>query len=356
MKYMNARMVARRICCMLALSGLATLAQHTPVAAQPRIIAAPRVLQQAEIQALLEKIQQAATQLDYTGVYTWQQQGDTLQSSRIVHIVDATGERERIARLDGAAREFIRHNEVVQCLVPEKKLVLVEHRRHPRFPGLQFAQAFAQTHDNPNRFTRELAQHYTFSRTRLRQRVAGRTCTQIDIQPKDSLRYGQRLCVDNRSGLLLKHQTLNQHGHVMEQIAFTSLQLGQNVWQEQLTPSWETHGWTRQEIEQEQIDATKLGWHVPLPAGFRYVAQTRRPMPNGPPVMHLLLADGLSAISVFIEPRHGSLKRQPEPSRSAGAVGMHGVRVGAYWLTTVGEVPLPTLKTLAEKVRHVAPK
>ena len=67
----------------------------------------------------LKKVQEAARQADYAGVFTWQQ-GASLQSSRIVHIVDGTGERERVEVLDGAAREFIRHNEVVQCLVPRK--------------------------------------------------------------------------------------------------------------------------------------------------------------------------------------------------------------------------------------------
>jgi len=53
--------------------------------------------------ALLQKIQSAASQLDYSGVFMYQQ-GATMQSTRIVHIVDGTGERERLEVLDGAPR------------------------------------------------------------------------------------------------------------------------------------------------------------------------------------------------------------------------------------------------------------
>ena len=57
--------------------------------------------------AQLQKMQEAARGLDYAGVYTYQQ-GSTILSTRVVHVVDGTGERERIALLDGRPREYIR--------------------------------------------------------------------------------------------------------------------------------------------------------------------------------------------------------------------------------------------------------
>jgi len=310
--------------------------------------AAGRTLSAQELGTLLERVQHAASQLDYAGTFTWQQ-GAQLQSSRIVHVVDATGERERIEVLDGPAREFIRHNDVVQCIVPGEQLVLVENRRTPRFPGLQFIQTLERQAD--------LARRYTFARVPPRQRVAGRICTQIDVRPKDALRFGQRMCVDDRTGLLLRLQTLDPRGQVIEQTGFTSLQFGHKVYLEQLAPSWDTRGpgWKTLHARQDEIDAAQLGWHLPLPAGFRYVTQTSLPTRSGLPVMHLVMADGLSAISVFIESHQGRSRREPVQAASVGAMGMHGVRVGDYWLTMVGEVPLPTLKTLAEKVQYVVP-
>jgi len=315
-------------------------------------IAQAQALNVLDLRALLERVQNAAAQLDYAGTFTWQQ-GSELHSSRIVHVVDATGERERIEALDGAAREFIRHNDVVQCLVPERKLVLTEQRRSNRFPALQLVLS----PNAPNRQLSELMQRYTFTRVPPRQRVAGRICTQIDVRPKDALRHHQRLCVDDRSGLLLRMQTLNPHGQVMEQIAFTSLQVGQNVWQAQLSPSWETRDWQQVQLEQVAIDAARLGWRLPPPAGFKYVEQSQRPRPNGTPMMHVVMADGLSAISIFIEQRPHNVQAQtaPQTISSAGAMHLHGKRVGDYWLTLVGEVPLATLKTLAGQVQYTAP-
>ncbi|HLR78544.1 MAG TPA: sigma-E factor regulatory protein RseB domain-containing protein, partial [Burkholderiaceae bacterium] len=63
--------------------------------------------------ALLRDMQTAARELDYAGIYTYQQ-GVMMVSSRVVHLVDGTGERERIEILDGAPREYIRHNDTIQ--------------------------------------------------------------------------------------------------------------------------------------------------------------------------------------------------------------------------------------------------
>ena len=58
---------------------------------------------------LLSRIQQAARKQDYAGVFMYQQ-GETIQSSRLVHVLDGTGERERLEILDGQPREYLRHN------------------------------------------------------------------------------------------------------------------------------------------------------------------------------------------------------------------------------------------------------
>ena len=109
----------------------AFLAAHEPArAADATPAAAPEDMVQ-----LLSRIQQAARKQDYAGVFMYQQ-GETIQSSRLVHVLDGTGERERLEILDGQPREYLRHNEDVQCLIPERKTVLIERRRGDRFPGL----------------------------------------------------------------------------------------------------------------------------------------------------------------------------------------------------------------------------
>ncbi len=67
--------------------------------------------------AVLRQIQEAARQLNYVGVYAYQQ-GDFIESSRITHQFDGKQERERVEVLDCAPREYLRVDDEVQCLIP----------------------------------------------------------------------------------------------------------------------------------------------------------------------------------------------------------------------------------------------
>ena len=151
------------------------LAAHDPARAAD---SAP-AQQGDDVVQLLSRIQQAARKQDYAGVFMYQQ-GEMIQSSRLVHVLDGTGERERLEILDGQPREYLRHNEDVQCLIPERKTVLIERRRGDRFPGLLLG--------NPANLT----EHYKIRTESALHRVAGRECRLITIEPLDKLRYGYR--------------------------------------------------------------------------------------------------------------------------------------------------------------------
>src|SRR5512138_2857327 len=59
--------------------------------------------------AWLKKMAAASRQLNYSGTFTYQH-GRQMESSQIVHVVDAGGEHEKLQTLDGPPREFIRTN------------------------------------------------------------------------------------------------------------------------------------------------------------------------------------------------------------------------------------------------------
>src|SRR3546814_3402967 len=63
--------------------------------AQPVLAAEPTATTVDPALSMLQKIQTAARKLDCSGVFTYQQ-GPVMQSTRIVHVVDGTGERERL--------------------------------------------------------------------------------------------------------------------------------------------------------------------------------------------------------------------------------------------------------------------
>lgn len=292
--------------------------------------------------AVLQKIQAAARTLDYAGVYTYQQ-GQAMMSSRIVHMVDGTGERERIELLDGEPREYVRYNDESHCLIPSKKVVLVEDRRGDRFPGLLLG-------DSSN-----LSTFYQIHTSGSHYRVAGRECQFIELVPRDNARYGYRLCADTETHLLLKVQVMGSHG-MIDQTAFNTLSLGEHVSPEGLETGLKTDGWKVVQSAMTPVDLSKKGWRIPYPPGYQPVMQAVRTMKHGRQVSQLVLADGLAAVSIFIEPL-GPEKglRNANEVASTGAMNIFSTRVGDHWLTALGEVPAQTLRELAERTEYVPP-
>lgn len=292
--------------------------------------------------ALLTRLQQAAQSLDYTGVFIYQQ-GSMMQSARIAHVKEGDNERQRLEVLDGRTRrEFLRHNDEVRSLIPEKRTIVIERRRTERFPGM-----FIGDIDG-------LAAHYRFDIEEELGRVAGRECHVINVAPLDDLRYGYRLYADVDTGLLLKAQTIAVPPHapsrtVLEQVAFSEVRVGAAVDPLMLEPRWATGGWKEVWPEQD-ADLASAGWRIEAPAGFRTITQVRRDLAHGASVGQVVLSDGLAAISVFIEPMEASRPRR-EGGIERGAINVYGRELAGHWLTVVGEVPASTVRDVALAVR-----
>lgn len=312
------------------------------------VVALPVCAQESlPVQALdlpwLQQVHKAARDLDYSGVIIYTQ-GEASQSMKLVHVVDGTGERERLEILDGLPREYLRQNDVTQCLMPEKKMVVIERRQNERFPSFLVGDVS------------QLPQHYDMRRLPEPERVAGRPCDVVELVPKDNQRYGYRLCADSDHRLLLKMQTLDAREAVIDQIAFASVALGDQVALQDLRTSWNPSKWEVVEPEVRKIDVNQQGWVLGMPPGFTLRSEMLRPMRAGRQVTHLVMADGLAAISVFLE-RVGAPEAE-ENSLGAyhrGSMNMFRSRINDYVLTTTGEVPMQTLRSVAESTQFVPP-
>jgi len=294
----------------------------------------------ADVQFLL-KLQGAAHDLDYAGIYTYQQ-GATVTSSRIVHKVDGTGERERVEVLDGTPSEIIRHNQDIRRLLPDRKLVVIEDRRGDRFPSLLLGDA------------EQVVKYYEAIVLNDDERVAGRACRRIFLKPKDPHRYGYMLCVDAQEDLLLKVQTVTANRDVIDQVLFVSLALGEQTADDDVSESWDTTRWEVHEVPLDAINVQALGWRIPKPPGFSIMTQVSRPIRAKDHVNHLVLSDGLAAISVFIEPFNA--RRHAVSSQGGvhkGPVNIFRRRIGDFWLTVLGQVPADTLRDIAEHIEYV---
>jgi len=306
------------------------LGQSAPVSSSPEA-------------TLLRQIQQAARHLNYEGVFTFQQ-GEAIESSRLVHMFDGQNEKERIEVLDGPPREYLRINDEVQSLLPEQKIILREQQRGDRFPGLLLSEPSL------------LEAHYQLRTAPELYRVAGRACRVIEIVPRDAHRYGYRLCADSNTNLLLKAQTLTGEGAVLEQVAFTQVTIGHAINEQALQPSWPTTDWSIQHTKQQVIDLGALGWRVPAPPGYLPTSQLARVFAEQRTVNQLVLSDGLATISIFIEPYRAERSEYLSQGASrSGSVNIFGIRIANFWLTVLGEVPAATLELLAQSIQYVPP-
>ena len=322
----------RSLASALSLLAFASLAQG-----QERAAAAADAVDGRSPEQWLQVVQQAARRLDYSGTMVYQQ-GAEVRMSRIVHVFDGKVSHERLQPMDGRPREFIRSADEVKCLIPEAKRVVIERRsRAESFPGLAATA------------TADLLKHYSV-KVAGRERVGGFDTQVIEIQPRQADRYGYRLWVDRATGLLLRSQTVNDRGEVLEQMAFAEVRIG-GVDREQLKPSWSTDGWKVDEAEHRPVDLKEQGWRLLPPSGFKALYTVRRPMASGPAVQ-AVYSDGLASLSVFIEPAAATDGSEALPQR--GPINAYARRMGDSVVTVVGEIPADTARAVAQAAERVA--
>ncbi len=288
----------------------------------------------------LLRVSDAARKLTYAGTFVYQNGAQT-ETSRITHLVESGNEMERLEVLDGSPREVLRHNDEVKCFLPESHLLIIERRSSSRraFPALLPAGLAG------------LSEYYTL-RKGATDRVAGFESQSIVIEPKDGLRYGHQFWIDTRSGLLLKAGLVGARGEAIETFAFTELRIGGPVDRSALKARADEHapGWRVVNVRTAQGEDNHWAFHTQLP-GFRKVMAMRRQVrPEMPEMTHILLSDGLAAISVFIEPLAGN---KPETGPFVmGSVNIYKRVVGDYLLVVMGDVPPASLKMLADGIER----
>lgn len=291
--------------------------------------------------AWLQKMAVAAQKLNYTGTFTYQSGGNS-ETSRITHVVDEEGEREKLEVLDGSPREVVRTNDEVMCFLPEDKVVIVERRRqYKAFPALLPSSIGS------------LGEHYQIRKGEA-ARIAGFDSQLIMLEPRDKLRYGHMLWAETNSGLLLKARMVNEKNEPIEQFAFTQLQIGGTIDRESLKPKYGARGaaWRVQDARASETGPAAGDWVFKAqPSGFRKSAGMKRQAAQaGIETTHFVFSDGLASISVFIEPL-GDRQEKAEPATySAGAINVYKRVVARHLLTVLGEVPPATLKRLGDGI------
>ncbi|MGH8494900.1 MAG: MucB/RseB C-terminal domain-containing protein [Gammaproteobacteria bacterium] len=295
-----------------------------------------------DARAWLERMAQAIEQLNYQGVFVHMHDGraETLQ---VVHRNEDGRIAERLMSLDGVGREIVSTQNEVQCILPDRRAVLVESREQMN-PLLTAVPTYSA----------KLDRYYRFSMLDT-ARVAGRVTQQIGIMPRDGYRYGYRLWLDKNTAMPLKSQLRDEDGNIVEQILFASFRLQDEIPDAALEAATDTEGftWYRSESEGREVaqSDTTMWRAVRVPEGFDLQVSNRQVLVGSEfPVEHLVYSDGIASVSVFVE----SAESDPDPldglSR-VGAANAYTTRIEGHQVTAVGEVPASTVEIIAESVR-----
>ena len=329
----------------MAVMGLC-LSLLTPIAmaqSSPKLSAASVDRAELRVNDWLMRIHEGARRHAYVGTFVVSV-GDFMSSAKIWHVCDGAQQIERIDTLTGTPRSTLRRDEDVVTFWPASRIAVSERRGSAAsFPNrLQSADS-------------DIEQFYKVRKDGS-ARVAGYETEIVLMQPLDRNRFGYRVWTEIKSGLILKFQTLDTSGAVLEQSAFSELTLDAPVRARELTQMMgDTSGYQLQKPSLIKTSEVAEGWmmnrEVP---GFKSANCFNRVLAAGgtseasrEQVFQWVFSDGLASVSLFV----GIFNPERHKQSGAYAIGAtHTLtkRMGRWWVTAVGEVPETTLLSFVQ--------
>ena len=295
----------------------------------------------ADARAWLARIQSAAQTRNYQGTMVYSA-GGLLSSSRIAHFSVDSQTYERLESLDGRQRRVFRVNDTVHTVWPQTRVAVIE-KRGPTMALPSNTQAVEP---------RALDQYEL--RSEGTDRIAGRDAQVLLLKPRDELRYAQRLWADKATGLMLRADVIGSDRNVLESVAFSEVDIGVKANPDAVVQGvrkLEGFKVLRPQLQPVALDAE--GWAIERGVpGFTLVTCVKRPLEagDGPatgPVLQAVFSDGLTHVSLFIEP-HDPARRFDDLVGQVGATSTLRQRRGDHWLTLMGDVPAATLRQFAD--------
>jgi sigma-E factor negative regulatory protein RseB len=299
------------------------------------------VVSGAEARQWLLRMHNAATQRNYQGTLVVTTEG-AMSSMRIAHYCEGPQSLERVDMLDGQPRRVLRHNDQVLTLWPNDKTARLDQREAIQpFPSLltgteeQLFERYELLSEGPGR-------------------VAGFDAAVFLLRPRDNARFAQRLWAESGSGLLLRADVVAADGRVLETSAFTEVTIGGKHKPQAVQAALkQLDGWRILRSSSRRTSLEAEGWQLNAPvAGFRQSSCVNRQLdpaeassPANAEVLQAIFTDGLTHVSLFIEPYRAD--RHRPGAGTAGAMHSWMQAHGAHWITVVGDVPMATLKQFA---------
>jgi sigma-E factor negative regulatory protein RseB len=288
----------------------------------------------------LLRMHEASRRRSYVGTFVVSSYAGNLSTARIWHACEGDVQMERVESLTGAPRAIFRRNDEVMTFLPAAKVARSEKRESQGpFPHLLTGGE------------NSIPEFYGARRIG-GDRVAGYDADVVQLVPRDNLRYGYRIWSEKKSGLVVKLQTLDTEGNVLEQAAFSELQLDAPVRMDKLAQMMaSTDGYRIEKADVLKTTAVAEGWTLKTAvAGFKSMSCYKRPAAEN--TMQWIFSDGLASVSLFVEPYDRQRHTQEGLFAAVGATQTLTHRIQDWWVTAVGEVPPHTLKAFAQSLER----
>ena len=302
-----------------------------------------------DAKAWLLRIHAAANTGNYRGTMVSSVAG-SMSSSRVMHFSVGDQVYEKLESLDGRQQQIYRHNDDVHTVWPQTRVAVIEKRG-----------ALAGWQTTPQSVEPSLLEQYQLRREGA-ARVAGREADVLLLEPRDSLRFAQRLWADRATGLMLRADVLGQGADraVLESAAFSEVEIGIKPQPKAVTQIMgQLQGFELVRPTQERTRLEDQGWTLAKAvAGFRLTHCVKRQLeggrgtaPQAAPVMQAVFSDGLAHVSLFVEP-FDARRHQDEAQAHLGATTTLTRRRQEHWFTAVGDVPVSTLRLLIDALER----
>ncbi len=310
----------------------------------------------ADARGWLTRIHNAASTANYQGTLVFSG-GGVLSSSRVWHYSLGEQTYERLEALDGRQQQIVRHNDAVHTLWPQTRVAVLERR-----------ETLAAWSTTPQSVDPAALDQYELRREGS-GRVAGREADVLLLEPRDALRYAQRLWADKTTGLMLRADIMAPApaGAVgapsartaLESTAFSQVEIGVKPQPEQvLQPVRRLDGYRLVRPQQQRTTLQAEGWVLARAVpGFQLAGCVKRGMYTAgdeSPVLQSVFTDGLTHVSLFVEPYKPHFHHH-EIQVQQGATATAMLRRGEHWITVVGDVPPATLAQFAEALERRPP-
>jgi sigma-E factor negative regulatory protein RseB len=314
-----------------------------------------------DAQAWLSQVRQASVRSNFQGTFVVSVGGST-NSARIVQYWQSGDTFQRIEPLDGQPRRVYRHNDQIQVQWPESKTVWMEQKAwSSSFPAYLVQPRSYASPSQSGRLIPDFSPFYEVEWLGS-DRVAGWEAWVVALKPRDPFRYGYRVWTEAQSGLLLRAELLSHQGEVLTSSGFSEVSL--DVKPQAAVVLQGMRGIEGFRVQRPRVLPAQLeqeGWVlrsvVPGFVPLHVVKRSLQSRPQAPDaqgedtedsdVLQAVFSDGLSALSVFIEPYRP--EHHPRPSQQQrGPTHTLTRRQGEWWFTAVGDVPPATLRAMVQ--------